>query len=125
MRLYLSFTLALMILGIFSCNPYHSDELHGQWQAVSLTEEGDSLAVDPQEIRFEFMEGDQYSFQSTLAYKEAGTFRLDGPYLFTTDTLINGLQLEKAVAIQSLANDSLVILMQDRGKERILVLVRQ
>lgn len=124
MHHYLSLLLALIMMNCISCNPYHSDDLHGQWQAVSLTEEGDSLAVDPQEIRFEFMEGDRYAFQSTLAYKEAGTFRLDGPYLFTTDTLVSGLQLEKAVEIQTLANDSLVLLMQDRGKERILVLVK-
>jgi hypothetical protein len=115
--------LALCLLMI-SCELYDNTELSGNWQAISLTEEGDSLAVDLSGIRFEFKEDGRYYFHSTLNYEEAGTYRLDGPYLFSTDTT-QSLIREKAVEIMLLTTDSLELRMKELGKERIMLLRKE
>ena len=122
MRIVLSFTAVLLLF--CTCEAYEKSELSGNWQAVNLTEEGDSLAVDLSDIRFEFRDDGRYYFHSTLNYEEAGTYRLDGPYLFSTDTL-KSLSREKAVEIMLLNADSLQLRMQELGKERIMLLKRE
>jgi hypothetical protein len=119
--------IALAVLMIsftfFACEPYSDSDLAGSWQAVEITEEGDSLAVDLSGIRFEFTNNGRYYFHSTLNYEEAGTYRLDGPYLFSTDT-IQEVSREKAVEILLLNTDSLQLRMEELGKERIMLLKR-
>jgi hypothetical protein len=107
-----------------ACEPYAAADLAGAWQAVSLTEEGDSLSVNLADIGFTFEAEGGYTFRSTLKYREAGTFRLDGPYLFSTDTTTQ-LPQEKAVKILHLNTDSLQLEMQEMGKTRILWLVKE
>ena len=123
MRTFRFLTLCFF-LSILSCESYDTAELSGNWQAISLTEEGDSLAVDLSGIRFEFKDSGRYYFHSTLNYEEAGTYRLDGPYLFSTDTT-QTLTREKAVEIMLLTTDSLQLRMQELGKERIMLLRRE
>ena len=117
--------LAVLMLSFafFACDPYSDSDLAGSWHAVEITEEGDSLAVDLKGIRFEFTDNARYYFHSTLNYEEAGTYRLDGPYLFSTDTT-QEVSREKAVEIVLLNNDSLQLRMQELGKERIMLLKR-
>lgn len=105
----------------FACDPYANFDIAGEWQATDLTEQGDTLAVELSEIQFEFTAEGHYHFQSTLNYKEAGTYRLDGPYLFSTDTLQPPLR-EKAVEIIHLSGDTLQLKMKELGKERIMTL---
>ena len=122
MRIFGAFLLVGLLLA--ACDAYDTAELSGRWRAVSLTEEGDSLAIDPTLIRFDFRNDGRYHFQSTLNYEEAGTYRLDGPYLFSTDTT-QSLVREKAVEILLLNADSLQLRMQELGRERIMLLRRE
>jgi hypothetical protein len=117
---------SVLILSIilWGCQPYSSADLAGRWQATHLMEEGDSIAIDLSEVHFTFDEEGGYTFVSTLAYSEAGAYRLDGPYLFTTDTLHAPVE-EKAVEIKQLANDSLILLMNDKGRDRVLTLRKE
>jgi hypothetical protein len=103
---------------------YQPADLQGNWQAVAITEEGTPLAVDPSQIELEFTPADRYTYRSTLNYREAGSFYVDGTYLFTRDTL-NQASTEKAVEILKLANDTLQLKMMDGDKERLLTMVKR
>lgn len=116
--------LSMLCVLIYACDKYANADIAGDWEVIELTETGDSVAVDLSTIGFRFTEDGLYEFQSTLDYREAGTFRLDGPYLFSTDTLQPPLR-EKAVEITYLSNDTLHLRMQELGKERLLVLKRK
>lgn len=103
------------------CAQYSASDLVGNWEAISLTEEGDSLQVNLAEIGFEFNEQGGYNFSSTLNYEEAGTFRIDGPFLYSIDTT-SSLGREKAVKIETLNLDTLTIRMREGSKDRLLTL---
>lgn len=105
-----------------SCGGIKKEELKGEWTAVQLTEEGDSLKVNLEEITLTFGEKG-YDFTSTLNYKEAGVYELKDNLLSTLDSL-NTNQEAKVVEITKLQNDSLFIRMNEEGKERFLVMVR-
>ena len=115
--------ISLLFVGWIACQPVKTEDLRGQWQAVELTEEGDSLAVNLEEITLAFSDLG-YTFSSTLNYQEAGTYQLDQNLLTTTDSL-NGTAGEKTVEIARLQNDSLFIRMNEAGKERRLVMIRK
>lgn len=95
----------------------------GSWEAIEVTEEGQPLGVNVQEIGFTFLDEGRYTYRSTLNYKEAGSYYVESQYLFTTDT-VNQATSEKAVEILQLNQDSLFLKMNDNGKERLLKLVR-
>lgn len=120
MRYLTLLTLLLLCLG---CGPYSENQLLGEWKGLELTEEGDSVAVDPSLVRFTFRENGRYEFNSTLDYNEAGSYRLQDTYLFTRDTTRSGSE-EKAVEVRRLTPDTLIIRMMDNERERILVLGR-
>lgn len=120
----ISFPLVLLIFILTACQPYSEAELYGEWKIIELTEEGDSLAVDLNELGFQFKENGRYHFQSTLKYEEAGTYRLDGPFLFSTDTTQESTT-EKAVEILQLSGDTLILLMQEAGKDRSMILKKE
>lgn len=122
--------ITFLLLGLFtfsciSCNQNTAKEknLLGNWQAFEVLEEGETLSVNPEEIKFTFKENHSYSFSSTLNYKEAGSFHLDFPYLYTTDT-VNQATTEKAVEIIQLVTDSLTLKMKEKGRKRIIKLVK-
>lgn len=116
----LSFCL-LFCLVLFSCENQYENQLLGKWQAYELLEEGKRLEVQPEVINFNFMENGLYTYQGTLTYKEAGNYYLKSDLLYTVDTVNEG-SVEKAVRIMSLNPDSLLIKMNDRGKERVMKL---
>ena len=105
-----------------SCGGIQKEQLVGKWTAVQLTEEGDSLKVNLEEITLIFGETG-YEFTSTLNYKEAGIYELKDNFLSTLDSLNSG-QEAKIVEITKLQNDSLFIRMNEGGKERFLVMVK-
>ena len=106
-----------------NCGGLDKEQLKGKWAAVQLTEEGDSLKVNLDEITLDFKDAG-YDFTSTLNYKEAGTYNLQKNLLITSDSLNEGT-IEKVVEITKLQNDSLFIRMNEAGKERLLVMTRQ
>lgn len=110
-------------LFLISCKNISKEDLYGEWKAVDLTEEGMPLVVNLAEISLSFTEK-EYEFTSTLNYREAGAYYLQSSLLVTKDTLQeNGV--EKGIEISKLHQDSLFLRMNEQGKERRLVLVRQ
>jgi len=106
-----------------SCANDAPNLLLGQWTAFEILEEGEVLDINPSQIQLGFEEGERYTYLSTLNYEEAGRYRVQTPYLYTTDTTAEQ-QAEKAVEIIQLTMDSLQLRMNDNGKERILKLLK-
>ena len=103
-----------------SCSPVDRGMIVGEWAGIAALEEGASIGVDPSLIRMTF--GDKgYTYSSTLNYREAGAYYIDSKYLYTTDTL-NQASTEKAVEIVKLTADSLVLKMNESGRERFLIM---
>ena len=116
------YLLPLALLCLLCCG--REDELLlGDWQASLVTEEGDSLRLDPSEITFRFTPDNRYAFTSTLRYAEAGTWRYDDGYLFAQDTT-QPTNPERVVAVERLTLDSLVIRMQADTAQRLVYLLR-
>ena len=124
MKIIANIVLLIISTYLFSaCEvPMKKETLYGTWQAVAVTEEGDSLALNPAEIKLSFAEN-KYEFMSTLNYKEAGTYQLQSNLLLTKDTTRNNL-LEKGVEITKITTDSLFIRMNEQGRERKMILVK-
>ena len=124
MKLKKNIPLVLFIcLWMSACQSISKEDLYGEWQAIDLTEEGIPLVVNLAEISLNFTEK-EYEFNSTLDYREAGSYYLRASLLVTKDTLqVNGV--EKGIEISKLQQDSLFLRMNEQGKERRLVLVRQ
>ena len=124
MKLLTNINLFIYIsLFITACQSISKEDLYGVWQAVDLTEEGIALDVNLAEITLSFEE-QEYEFNSTLNYREAGAYYLQGSLLVTKDTLqVNGV--EKGIEISKFHQDSLFLRMNEEGKERRLVLVRR
>ena len=106
-----------------ACSNIQEKKLLGKWQASSLMEDGMPMPVTPSEVGFEFFEKGYYHFRSTLNYREAGIFSVNGSLLYTMDT-INEASTEKSVQILNLTKDSLFLKMNADGKLRIVKLFR-
>jgi len=115
-------TLGICLLFLACEQNLPKEELYGIWQAVDLTEEDKPLAINLEEIKLSF-KAQTYTFESTLQYKEAGTYRLQTNLLLTKDTLKENV-LEKGIEISRLTKDSLFIRMNEQGKERRLTMVK-
>jgi hypothetical protein len=113
----------LLPLLLLACSEREDRLLLGEWRGRLVTENGDSLRLDPREITFDFREDNRYDFTSTLRYSEAGTWRYDDGYLFARDTT-QPTNPERVVAIERLTTDSLVIRMQADSSQRLVYLLR-
>ncbi|MEN9612174.1 MAG: hypothetical protein RLZZ628_2988 [Bacteroidota bacterium] len=118
----LTFILAVACCAMVSCKSELERNLEGNWFADALTENGAPIEVDGDVVQFEFKSNNEYNFNGTLNVHEVGKFRISNHYLYTKDDLKNAP--EKAVHIQRLTVDSLVLAMNDKGKERVLTLLR-
>ena len=108
-----------LVLFLLTCSPVQDELIVGSWQAISVEEEGAQLALDPSQIKLAFTENDTYTYESTLNYREAGSYFVDAKYLYTTDT-VNQASTEKAVEIVLLTADSLSLKMNDNGNVSVL-----
>ena len=113
----------LLALSCLYCSAEENDLLVGEWQGALVTENGDSLRLDPREITFDFRADNRYAFTSTLRYREAGTYRTEEGYLFAQDTT-QPTNPERVVAIEKLTADSLVIRMNADTAQRLVTLLR-
>jgi hypothetical protein len=111
------------LLLLLACGNREDELLLGEWRGSRVTENGDSLRLNPAEITFDFRPDNRYRFTSTLRYTEAGTWRYDDGYLFARDTT-QPTNPERVVAIEQLTTDSLVIRMQADSSERFVYLLR-
>lgn len=116
-------TLLVGILALVGCDPYEEEKLVGEWQASYISENGQPLNIDYTPINFMFTTDGFYHFNSTIDYKEAGTYYLNGDLLFTLDTL-NSASSEKAVQVMDLTEDSLHLKMMANGKDKLMKLYR-
>lgn len=98
--------------------------LLGNWQAVSVTEGGDSIRLNPAEIGFVFTPDNRYQFRSTLRYREAGTWTYENNRLIANDTTDTDSP-QRVVAVDKVTPDSLVLRMNGDSSERVVVLVKQ
>ncbi|MEL6925641.1 MAG: hypothetical protein AAFO94_16470 [Bacteroidota bacterium] len=114
----------LLFLGACQPNDTRPELLRGQWQGIAFTESADSVKLDPSEITFDFRPNGVYHYTSTLNYKEAGSYKLDGAILYTTDTVwrVTG---EKAVEIAFEGKDTLLVNMNRDGIDQQLLMRRQ
>ena len=103
------------------CNSISSSKLVGDWQAYYISEGGVPLEIDFSEVGFTFTEDGLYTFKSTINYKEAGTYYVNGKLLFTMDT-VNTASIEKAVQIEEVSVDSLILKMKANGEDKIMKL---
>ena len=123
MKLLKNIPFLFLVSLLSACQSISKEDLYGVWQAVDLTEEGTPLDVNLSEISLSFDE-QEYEFNSTLNYREAGSYYLQASLLVTKDTLkVNGV--EKGIEISKVYKDSLFLRMNEEGKERRLVLVRK
>jgi hypothetical protein len=118
----LTFILAAALCTTVSCKSEFERNIEGNWFADALTEGGAPVEVDGDIVQFEFKSNNEYAFNGTLNAHEVGKFRIRNNYLYTKDDLKNAP--EKAVRIDRLTVDSLVLAMNDKGKEQVLTLLR-
>ncbi len=125
MQQYLKYALlGLALLWGQACSDDPADDpLIGHWEAYAAQEEGRDMAVNLDEISLQFEPDGTYHFNTTLNRQEAGKFSRRKDRLTTQDTLATGAE-PKTVQIALLEADTLVLLMQDSGKERKLSLRR-
>jgi hypothetical protein len=110
-RLSFIFSVTLLV----ACGNVQEQKLVGKWQAATILEDGMPMPISPADVGFEFFGNGFYNYRSTLNYKEAGNFSVEGSLLYTLDTL-NKASTEKSVQIMELTKDSLFLKMNNEGK---------
>ncbi len=113
----------LLLFFISNCAPGTEQQIEGQWKAHLLTEDRDTLRFPPNDVQLIFLPDKTYEYHGTLRYREAGQFRAEGRVIYTTDTLSN-TKSEKAVHIERLTGDTMVLNMVENKKHRRLELHR-
>lgn len=98
--------------------------LYGRWQAVEITQAGDSMRLDPSEVSFVFQPDGIYHYRSTLNYQEAGHYRYERGYLFASDTTHEDSE-DRVVAVQLMGPDSLRIKMKHDTTNRFMLFLRE
>ncbi|PHI19111.1 hypothetical protein CEQ90_14455 [Lewinellaceae bacterium SD302] len=112
-----------MILALAACTE-EPDHLIGNWRAVDISEQGDSMRLVPAEVTFNFLDNSRYRYTSTLRYEEAGTYRLQDNYLVARDTTRPG-STDRIVEVELLNADSLRLKMREADKERRLLFLKE
>lgn len=121
--LYQGFFTSLLFFLLASCGDQEAF-LYGNWQAVEITQEGDSMRLDPAEVGFVFEPGGRYSYRSSLNYREAGHYHYQTGYLFATDTTHEN-SAERIVALEQIGIDSIRITMRHDTTNRFLLFIKQ
>lgn len=121
---YTCILLTMNVLLFAGCSNNEPLAITGQWKATALEEEGEALDVELDKIQFTFYPNAKYDYKSTLNYREAGHYQMRSKYLYTTDTL-NQASVEKVVEVIRFIPDTMVIKMNQDGKERLLTLAKQ
>lgn len=121
MKLFCFLAPALFVFA--GCQKWNHEDIVGKWQASYISEDGNVLDIDYEPINFVFTENGFYEFNSTIDYKEEGSYYLNGEFLFTVDTL-NTASTEKAVKVTNLTPDSLFLIMMANGKNKLMKLYK-
>lgn len=121
---FINFLLLSFILVCVSCSEFSRSDLQGHWTAVSVLQKDKPLEVNHSEITLAFTQNNTYYFTSTLNYKEAGHYQLDGQKLLTKDTLQNP-PTSKTVLIEKLTPDTLRIKMKNQADWMRLTMIKK
>ncbi len=107
-----------------ACASQSEQTLVGNWRVKRLIEAEQEVIFDElQEVHFSFYDDGNYTFSSTLNYREAGRYERRGNFLHVTDTLPSNHQ-ERRVKIMKSNPDFLQLRMKTNQIERTLDLVR-
>ena len=117
------YCILLFFIACQSNSKHAMQDLLGQWQAYTFLEEGDTVDISPSEVSLDFRQNGIYYFTSTLNFKEAGHYKIENNLLYTIDTLTID-PIEKAVQIEYLSPDTLILLMNKEGVQQTLKLKR-
>ena len=117
-------SLLLIFFTFYACDDGRAELILGDWQAVSITEAGDSMQLNTSDVGFTFAPSGTYNYRSTLRYQEAGRYRYENGYLFAQDTTNTDAQ-ERVVAIDKLTQDTMVMRMQQDSVERVMLFLRE
>ena len=108
---------SLLIL-LFACT---KSQMIGHWQGESATVGGKEIAGKFENIHLDLEQNGSYQYNATDGYLERGSYRIDGNYFFTSDTL--NKKPEKMIAIDKVNGEKLVLKMKNiKGEEELLTL---
>ena len=120
MRLFMYLFLAGVLLS--ACQSQKTEnQLAGTWTSTRVLENEVALPLNPGIIQFAFTTDGHYDYQSTLNYKESGNYYVEGMILYATDTT-HEASFQRTVKLEHLSADSLVIQMQEEGRNRQIFL---
>lgn len=105
-----------------SCSYIATYQIVGVWRVVEIFENNKLLKDKTLDsVILQFNDEGQYTYQSTLNYKEAGNFEVKRNILVMSNHLSNE---EKKLHIDALSSKKLVLLMEDAGKARKMVFIK-
>jgi hypothetical protein len=107
---FVPFVLLLMLMVMFSCGLNPEQRIVGEWRLAAISADTPLPDYSEEDFRFTFSQSATYEYVGNLKFREAGTYRIEAPYLYTKDTLRTSTE-EKAVLIDKLTRDSLILRM--------------
>lgn len=111
----------LCIISLSSCSDNESLKLIvGKWQCVQWSVDNEEDANSSQNVNFEFKADKTYTYHNS-GLTETGTFKIASGKLYTTPSG----QLEMAVEIKKLNQDSMIFDMSRGGMPESMVLIRK
>ncbi len=113
----------LLVLGLTSCEEkYKVEQLHGEWQCTYVrqgqTEMTDGIV---KYMSFTFNTDKTYTYSAGPTDVEKGSYWIERELLFTEGDQV----LKKAVKIDVLTTDSLVLDMNDKGTDMRMIFVKK
>lgn len=96
------------IISIFACT---KTQVIGQWQGETATVAGQEVSGKFQNIHLSLDENGTYEYTATDGYLERGWYRIDGNFLFVSDTL--NKKQEKMIFIDDIKSEKLVLKMKN------------
>ena len=116
-------SLTLVTIFLSSCEQkYKPEQLKGAWQAVYV-KHGDEV-VSPAILKgmgFEFNIDKTYNYAASANDVEQGNYWIEGDLLFTEGENV----MKKAVKIETLTADSLVLGMNDKGASMTMIFIKE
>ena len=106
------------LLCLASCTP-DTRLLEGEWRIAGYFREGQSVATPMDSVGLVFHPNQTYEFRSMGYYRERGSFRTSGSYLFLLDSTRKEAK-EQALKILYLSKDTLKLKMQRDSMEEIV-----
>lgn len=109
----------LLTLNVLSCKDVEQGKLiKGKWKCIAWTSNGQAVN-DLANVGFEFKEGTYEYVNHSL--KQKGTYKVEGGNLYSTPEN----DLEIAVRIEKLTQDTLIFDMNRAGTSETMILVRE